>query len=159
MPDMLVKLFELEDDWSFIAEQKARGILIRKPIGSERHLVADWVKNRFNAGWASEVEMAFSNRPLSCFVAIQNEVLIGFACYDATALDYFGPTGVAELARGQGTGKALLMACMLDMKLKGYGYAIIGWAGPTEFYRKILGAVEIPDSGTAPGLYKTMLTT
>jgi hypothetical protein len=39
------------------------------------------------------------------------------------------------------------------MKLKGYGYAVIGAAGPTDFYRRTVGAVEIPDS--APGLWKT----
>jgi hypothetical protein len=39
------------------------------------------------------------------------------------------------------------------MKLKGYGYAVIGAVGPAEFYRKTVAAVEIPDS--APGLWKT----
>ena len=67
-----------------------------------------------------------SNHPISCFVAVQNQQIIGFACYDATALGFFGPTGVIEESRGKGVGKALLLACMLDMKLKGYGYAIIG---------------------------------
>ncbi len=37
-----------------------------------------------------------------------------------------------------------MLACLLDMKLTGYGYAIIGGIGPTEFYRKVAGAVEIP---------------
>jgi hypothetical protein len=41
------------------------------------------------------------------------------------------------------------------MKLKGYGYAIVGHAGPTEFYRKTVGAIDIADS--TPGVYKGML--
>ena len=41
------------------------------------------------------------------------------------------------------------------MRLKGYGYAIIGWIGPGEFYRKTVGAVEIPDS--TPGIWKDWL--
>jgi hypothetical protein len=41
------------------------------------------------------------------------------------------------------------------MKLKGYGYAIIGDVGPVDFYRKTAAAVEIPHS--TPGVYKTML--
>jgi hypothetical protein len=86
MPDMLVKLYEIKDDWSFLAEQEKRGIIIRKPIGPEKHLVIDWVKEKFSDGWASEVDMALSNRPITCFVAIHNQALIGFACYDATAL-------------------------------------------------------------------------
>jgi hypothetical protein len=37
------------------------------------------------------------------------------------------------------------------MKLKGYGYAIIGGVGPAEFYRKSAGAADIPNS--TPGLW------
>jgi len=48
-----------------------------------------------------------------------------------------------------------LLSCLLDMKLKGYGYAIIGGVGPTEFYTKTVGAIEIADS--TPGVYKGML--
>jgi hypothetical protein len=54
-------------------------------------------------------------------------------------------------------GKALLLACLLDMKLAGYGYAIIGFIGPAEFYARAVGAVEIPDS--SPSIWKTWLWT
>jgi predicted N-acetyltransferase YhbS len=99
--------------------------------------------------------MAISNRPITCFIAIQDEKMIGFGCYDATALGFFGPTGVAEEHRGKGTGKALLLACLLEMKLKGYGYAVIGAVGPAEFYEKIVGATVIPDS--EPSIWKNWL--
>ena len=155
MSDMLVKLYELEDDWSFLREQEKLGIIIRKPIGPEKHLIIDWVRDKFSDAWASETDMAISNGPVSCFVAIKDETLIGFACYDATALGFFGPIGVEKSHRGQGTGRALLLACMLDMKLRGYGYAVIGSTTIFEFYRKTVGAVEIPDS--SPGLWKTWL--
>jgi GNAT superfamily N-acetyltransferase len=155
MPDMLVKLYELKDDWSFIAEQGELGITIRKPIGPEKQLIVDWVRENFSDAWASETDRAISNTPISNFIAIQGGSLIGFACYDATALGFFGPIGVLESCRGKGTGRALLLACLLDMKLKGYGYAIIGAVGPAEFYAKSAGAAEIPDS--SPGLWKTWL--
>ncbi len=158
--DMLVKLYDLKDDWSFQAEQEAIGITIRKPIGPEKLLLVDWVRRRFlletwSDAWASETDMALNNRPITCFIALKGKKLIGFACYDATALGYFGPTGVIRSQRGRGTGKALLLACLLDMKLKGYGYAVIGWVGPADFYRKAAGAVEIP--GSAPGIWKNWL--
>lgn len=35
--------------------------------------------------------------------------------------------------------------------MHGYGYAIVGNAGPTEFFRKVVGAIEIP--GSEPGIY------
>jgi GNAT superfamily N-acetyltransferase len=155
MPDMLVKLYNLEQNWSFLQEQEKLGITIRKPIGPEKHYVLEWVKETFGSGWAAETDMAFSNWPLSCFIALKPKELIGFACYDATGLDFFGPTGVAKPYRGKGTGKALLLACLLDMKLKGYGYAIIGGAGPVDFYRKTAGAVTIPES--EPSIWKDML--
>jgi hypothetical protein len=144
-----------------VAEQAALGITIRKPIGPEKHLLIDWVREQFSDAWASETDCATSNTPTSCFIAIADgahvkdgaAAIIGFGCYDATALGFFGPVGVREDCRGQRTGRALLLACLLDMKLKGYGYAVIGAVGPAEFYRKTVSAVEIPDS--APGLWKT----
>lgn len=155
MTDLLVKLYEINNEWTFLSEQDKLGITIRKPIGPEKNILVAWVNEKFNDAWASETDMALSNRPISCFVAVKKQSLIGFACYDATALGFFGPTGVEENCRGQGTGQALLLACLLDMKLKGYGYAIIGSVGPIEFYRKIAGAVEIPNS--TPGLWETWL--
>jgi len=154
MLDMLVKLYELKDDLSFLAEQESVGITIRKPIGPEKHLVIDWVREKFSDAWASESDIALSNTPRTFFVAIKDTKVIGFACYDATALGFFGPIGVEESCRGKGTGKALLLACMLDMKLKGYGYAIIP-TGKFEFYRNAVGAIKIPDA--SPGIFKTFL--
>ena len=160
MPDMLVKLYNIPDDWSFIQQQEKLGITIRKPLGGEKIQVVKWVETEFSEAWSSEADNAFSNRPASIFIAVQNSDqghhIIGFGCYDATALGIFGPTGVIEACRGKGTGKALLLACLLDMKLKGYGYAVIGWVGPAEFYAKAVGAVEIP--GSEPSIWKTLLS-
>ena len=157
MSDMLVKLYELKDDWGFLSQQKENGIIIRKPIGPEKHLIVEWVREKFYEAWASEADVAMSNRPMTCFIAVEDGQIIGFACYDATALGFFGPIAVAESFRGKGTGKAMLLACMLDMKLKGYGYAVIGNTEHLEFYAKHVGAVEIPES--SPGIYTTWVRT
>ncbi|CAB1077187.1 hypothetical protein JY97_06390 [Alkalispirochaeta odontotermitis] len=152
MPDMLIKLYDLADDWSFIAEQKQRGIEIRKPIGPEKHLIVDWVSQHFSPRWAAEIDAATANTPRSCFVAAKASAFVGFACYDATALGYFGPTGVIKSERGQGTGQSLLKACLLDMKLKGYGYAVAGDVNDPGYYQNKVGAIEIPDS--SPGIFR-----
>jgi len=157
MTDMLVKLYDLKDDWDFLDGQAGLGVTIRKPIGAGEHLIVNWVEKHFEPAWASETDKALSNQPVTCFIAIQGQKLIGFACYDASALGFFGPTGVLEAYRGRGTGKALLLACLLDMKLAGYGYAVIGFVDPVEFYTKAVGALEIPDS--SPGIWKTWLYT
>lgn len=130
---------------------------IRKPIGPEHDLITAWVSKTFSPGWASEVRVALNNRPVSLFIATRGEPseLIGFCCYDATALGFVGPIGVAESARGTGVGAALLRACLADMRAVGYGYAVAGAVGAPEFFRRVAGAVEIPDS--SPGIYRGML--
>jgi hypothetical protein len=155
MHDMLVKLYNLPEDCGVLEKTRDRDLTIRKPIGPEKHLVVEWVKEKFNKAWASETDMAFSNRPVSCFIALKGEKLVGFACYDATALGYFGPTGVDAAHRDKGVGTALLFAALQDMRLKGYGYAVIGGVGPAEYYKKAVGAVDIPES--SPGIWKTWL--
>lgn len=82
--------------------------------------------------------------------------MLGFACYDATVKGFFGPTGVEKTERGKGIGAALLMLCLYAMKEEGYGYGIIGSAGPVDFYKKICGATVI--EGSSPGVYKGMLS-
>ena len=82
-------------------------------------------------------------------------LLAGFACYDATYRNFFGPTGVATDARGRGIGAALLLSCLHAMAGLGYGYAIIGGVGPAAFYEKAVGAVMI--EGSKPGIYRDFL--
>ena len=155
MPDMLVKLYELPELAPVIAAQRAQGVDIRRSMPPEQHIVLDWVCKHFSKGWESETSVCYTRFPVSCFVAVENERLIGFATYDATHKGFFGPTGVDEAQRGRGIGKALLLACMHAMYAEGYGYAIIGWVGPAEFYAKAVGATLIPDS--EPGVYRGML--
>ena len=155
MADMLIKLYDLEDDWQFLAKQQALGIILRKPIGPEKQGVISWVSDQFGTGWASETDVALSNRPATCFVAVKEASIIGFACYDATALGFFGPVGVKKSHRKKGTGTALMTACLLDMKLKGYGYAIVGAVKDMNYYKNTAGAMKIPDS--APGIYDSQI--
>jgi hypothetical protein len=54
-----------------------------------------------------------------------------------------------------GIGKALLIAAMRGLADMGYAYAVIGAAGPVEFYTRTLGAIPIP--GSSPGIYRDRL--
>ncbi|HEU0292302.1 MAG TPA: GNAT family N-acetyltransferase [Anaerolineales bacterium] len=155
MTDMLVRLYNLPESWPSFSDLASPEIKIRKPLGSEKSLIVQWIRENFGEAWASEMDITFSHSPVSCYIAQQDRKMVGFAGYDAVALGYFGPTGVAEAVRGHGIGKALLLACLLEMKLKGYGYAIIGWVGPQQFYEKSVGATVIPDS--TPGIWKDWL--
>ena len=115
--------------------------------------ITSWVKETFGQGWADECTAGILRG--GCWIAVKDREIVGFACFDATLPDFFGPTGVAEELRGKGVGKALLIRCLVSMKEKGYAYAIIGSAGPMDFYRKAVGATPI--EGSIPGAYANMV--
>jgi GNAT superfamily N-acetyltransferase len=152
--DLLVRLYDLPAPEGE-ARLAATGIVVRRALPPERLIVLEWIGKHFDQGWVAEAAMALSHLPVTCWVAVQDNRLLGFACHDATAKGFFGPTGVAEAARGQGIGEALLIATLRGMREAGYGYAIIGAAGPVTFYTRRLDALEIPES--KPGLYRGML--
>ena len=153
--DMLVKLYALPDSRDAYERLRKADITMRRALTPEKHKVVAWVRNAFSEAWASEVEVAFSRQPVSCFIAIQQKNILGFACHDATCPNFFGPTGTDPDTRKNGIGTALLLACLEAMKQQGYGYAIIGGVGPAEFYQKAVGA--IPIEGSAPGVYRGLL--
>lgn len=153
--DMLVKLYDLPESRDIFAQLVKDGIAVRRAMAPDRHKVVAFVKKEFSQAWASETEVAFARQPITCFIASRGRKLIGFANHDATCPNFFGPTGVAPNARNKSVGKALLLACLEDMRAQGYAYAIIGGVGPAEFYAKAVGAVVI--EGSAPGIYRGLL--
>src|SRR3712207_4869570 len=151
MPDLLVRLYDLP-----AAEASSAGA-VRRAFSAERNLICAWAGDNFNRAWAAECAGCFAGGRPTCFVAIEDAKLVGFACYDTTARGMFGPIGVAEAARNRGIGRALLLATLRDMAAAGYAYAVIGWAADEsiEFYRDAVNAIEIP--GSTPGFYRGML--
>jgi predicted N-acetyltransferase YhbS len=121
--------------------------IIRVALPPELHLIQSWVREHFSEYWVSEVTVAMAHQPPGCLVAIVDGQLVGFACYDATARGFFGPTGVAGSHRGKNIGLALFYHTLAAMKSHGYAYAIIGSAGPVDFYVKAVGAVPIEADG------------
>lgn len=155
MPDLLVKLYEMPDARPHIDGLQKEGINIRRAMAYEKRQVVDWVEYNFGAGWTGECDVAFGNDPRSCFIATEDKKIIGFACYDSTAKNFFGPMGVAEQARNRGIGKALLLSCLHAMYANGYAYAIVGGTDAPYFYEKTAKAIEIP--GSSPGIYRDRL--
>lgn len=116
---------------------------IRVALPPELHILQRWVREHFSEYWVSELTVAMSHQPPGCLVAVVDGELVGFACYDATARGFFGPTGVSESQRGKGVGLTLLYHTLDAMKAHGYAYAVIGGVGPVEFYANAVGAVPI----------------
>ena len=168
MSDLLVRLYDLPPVAPLVAVLDKHGIGIRRALANERPQVTDFAREHGSEGWAAECEASFARMPLACFVAAErraeptgarsplaSDTLIGFACYEATCRNYFGPELVHEQHRGRGVGKALLLAALHAMRAEGYAYAIIGWASSIDFYRKAVGATVI--EGSKVGIYPAPL--
>jgi GNAT superfamily N-acetyltransferase len=155
MIDMIVNLLELPDSSELYTKIDQQGIILRRARAYERHIVASWVGEHFSPKWVSEVKVAMSRQPVTCFIATRDKKILGFACVETTAKGFYGPTGVSEDARGTGIGKALLFKSMEALRESGYVYGVIGGVGPREFYEKVCNAQIIPNSD--PGIYTDIL--
>ncbi|MEP6922518.1 MAG: GNAT family N-acetyltransferase [bacterium] len=155
MPDMLVNLLKLPPFDATLVEMARAGVVIRQPQPFELTPVRSFIEQKFSLAWADETSVGFAHQPVSVFIATSEQAIIGFAAYECTRKTFFGPTGVAEGRRGQGIGKALLLASLWGLRESGYVYGIIGGVGPADFYQKTVGAVVIPDSD--PGIYTDLL--
>lgn len=148
---MLVNLLKLAPLELILDELRQVGVVVRRAQPHEITIVRDFVQAHFDAGWADEISVGYSNKPVSVFIAIRDKRIVGFAAYECTRRSFFGPMGVAASERGGGVGSALLLASLWGLREMGYVYGIIGGAGPTEFYERMVNATIIPDS--VPGIY------
>ena len=157
MQDMLVNLLDLPDSRPLLDRLAREGIAIRRALAPDKKLICDFVRETFGAPAVGEAEACFARQPVTLYVATDHNRLIGFACCEATAPDFFGPTAVLEEYRGRNVGKALLLYTLEAMRDQlGYVYAIIGGVGPAPFYERCVGATLIP--GSDPGIYRDFLT-
>ena len=154
--DLLVNLYSgrLDELGQRVAGNAA---VIRLALPPAQHVIKDWVREHFSEYWVSEVTAAMAHQPPGCLIATVDGKLVGFACYDATARGFFGPTGVSEDQRGKGIGVALFYHTLAAMKAHGYAYAVIGSAGPVDFYANAVGAIPIPSSAGDENVYRGML--
>ena len=151
MPDMLVNLLRLPPVDAALEELRGAGFLVRRAQPWELTQVREFVAEHFGQSWADEIAGGLVRQPVTVFVALRDWRLVGFAAYECTRKDFFGPTGVVERERGRGVGRALLLASLRGLREMGYAYAVIGGVGPVEFYERTVGARLIPDS--SPGVY------
>lgn len=155
MADMLVNLLQLPQEQELIQNLEQQNIQIRRALAPDKFRVVPWVQEHSSISAAGECDVCFSHTPISCFLATRGARIIGYACYNAIAPDFFGPTRVLNEEQGLGIGKALLLRSLRAMREEGYLYAIIGGIGPQAFYEKCVGATLIP--GSTPGVYRDFL--
>ena len=154
---MLVNLLRLPPLEPSLEEMKSAGLVVRRAQPWELTPVREFVAQEFGAAWADEISVGFARQPVTVFVALREGRLAGFAAYECTRKNFFGPTGVVERERGRGLGRTLLLASLWALRESGYAYAIIGGVGPAAFYERAVGATVIP--GSTPGIYADPLRT
>ena len=150
MSDLLVPLYRLPQ-----APPLPEGYSLRRAYPFELSRVRRFATTHFGESWADEAEVGFARQPICTWIAIHEMKIVGFSVADSTSRGYFGPTGVDEAFRGKGLGVGLLLAALYGLRDMGYAYAIIGAAGPVDFYVKTVGATVIPDS--TPSIYNDMI--
>ncbi len=161
MADMLVNLYELGEAFKSEATLERalleKGIRIKRALAPDRSKVVEFAKNCTRDDYSDEVIAAFNNNPITCYIATKDKQVIGFACFEATAKNFFGPTAVSKKEHKQGIGKALLLKSLYSMQEMGYAYAIIGWPTKTAipFYEKCVDAKML--EGKSMGVYKRMI--
>lgn len=148
---MLVRLYALPGLEHALEAVAAQGIVVKRAIAPDKPGVMTWVDAAF-PGASAEVETAFAQVPATVFVALHEGRVVGFACHDVTAKNFFGPEGVDAAMRGRGIGRALLLSALHAQRAAGYAYAIVGGVGPAAFYARAVGAVPI--EGSTPGVYR-----
>ena len=157
MADMLVKLYNIPCSHDIEENLSKSGIRCKKALAPNRSKIIAFVKTCAKDDYSDEVRAAFSNNPATCYIATREKELIGFACYEVTARNFFGPMAVLESERKKGVGGALLLRALESMRELGYAYAIIGW--PTKsavsFYKKSVDAIMIDENSS--GVYKRMI--
>ena len=157
MADMLVKLYNIPHSRDIEENLFKSGIRIKKALAPDRSRIIAFSRTCAKDDYSDEVKAAFSNNPITCYIATREKKIIGFACYEATARNFFGPMAVLESERKKGIGKALLLKSLESMQEMGYAYAIIGWPAKSavDYYKKCVNAILVDEKSS--GVYKRMI--
>ena len=157
MADMLVKLYNIPNSHDIEKKLLKNGIRVKKALAPDRSKIIAFSRICAKDDYSDEVRAAFANNPVTCYIATREKEIIGFACYEATARNFFGPMAVLESERKKGVGKVLLLKALESMRELGYAYAIIGWPANSavSFYKKCAGAIMIDEKSS--GVYKRMI--
>ncbi|MFU8793631.1 MAG: GNAT family N-acetyltransferase [Acholeplasmataceae bacterium] len=140
--DLLVDLYQL------VFKDHNTDLNIKRALSPDSDAILAFIKTYFSEGWVSEAKASLYKTHPTCFIAVDQKKVVGFACYDATAKGFFGPMGVHSDYRKKGIGRVLVLKCMEAMRHDGYGYAIIGSveAHNFHFYQEACQATPIENS-------------
>ena len=153
-PDLLIKLYEINDDPAIMQRMTDQGIQIKRVMPMNTTKVYNFIKDNFAAAWADECMPSIMNG--DCYVAVKDKELLGFFAIETPAKGFTGPIGVLPSARRMGISRALGLVGIKAMRDKGYKYAVSGRVHPwfTNVEKTIVSLMPIPNS---KGSYNDML--
>ncbi|MCG8425280.1 MAG: GNAT family N-acetyltransferase [Proteobacteria bacterium] len=122
---------------------KRHNYLVRRANQTDAAALDAMIRAEFSAGWAFEVGRALGRARSGVHVAVHqpSRQIAAFAAHDGNnrGLGWFGPAGTLPDHRGRGLGRALLVACLLDVAAAGHPVCEVAWIGPREFYDRVAG--------------------
>ena len=134
------------------------GVELKRAMALDKTAIFTYIRETFSQMWVDEASTSMASCPSHCVLAVKDEKIIGFACWDATAKGFLGPIGVSAECRGTGVGTALLLRTLAYMRDDGYAYGIIGWVDDARaFYERTIGAVYIPGGEPRNSAYSQMI--
>ncbi|MDJ0835991.1 MAG: GNAT family N-acetyltransferase [Acidobacteriota bacterium] len=134
--NMTVDLTNLPEDGL-----RPNNITIRRAQAADRDLLDRFLARLWPA-WRAEAAAAMSRGPIALHLGFVDDQPAGFAAYDSNnpGTGWFGPMGTDPAFRGNGLGRALLLACLRDQRAQGLDKATIPWVGPIAFYHRAVNA-------------------
>ena len=153
-PDLLIKLYEINDDPKILDRIAEQGIRIKRVMPMNTTKVYEFIRDNFAPAWADESLPSIMNG--DCFVAVKDGELLGFFAIETPAKGFTGPTGVLPSARRMGISRALWLTGIKAMRAKGYKYAVSGRVHPwfRNVAESVVNLMPIPNSA---GSYSDML--
>ena len=136
--DVRPGMFDCRED---INRAKKQGFEIRRAVKSDWDGVEKFLKTNW-ACWIEEARSSFLNDPITMFICIHENEVVGFCGYEGNnrGLGWFGPMGVSPVTRGKGVGAIVCKLCLEEIARLGHEKAIIPWVGPVRFYDKVCNA-------------------
>ncbi len=97
-----------------------------------------FVNNEFPGSWSNEVQMAMegaNHNSGSIILRDESSNILGFAAFNGSNPQWFGPMGVKESLRKEGFGRILFYEAIKEMMRRGMKETILPWInGKEEFY-------------------------
>ena len=105
--DLLVDLYQQD----FVKE--SLDFKVKRVISTDSDSVIDFIQQRFSPIWVSEVKSGLFRSNPTCFIAVDEKQIVGFACYDATSKGFFIVCSTLILAFTASTCLNLCVSCVI----------------------------------------------